>query len=51
MTAGLAFVFLGERLTGPQLLGGSLILTGVVLLRLGDRAASGTRGSLQASRP
>jgi DME family drug/metabolite transporter len=51
MTAGLAFLFLGERLTPSQLLGGGLILVGVVLLRLGDRAASGTRGSLQASRP
>jgi drug/metabolite transporter (DMT)-like permease len=38
MTAGLAFVLLGERLTGPQLLGGGLVLAGVVLLRLGDRA-------------
>jgi drug/metabolite transporter (DMT)-like permease len=51
MTAGLAFVFLGQGLAGPQLLGGSLILTGVVLLRLSDRAVSGTRGSPQASRP
>ena len=40
MTAGLAFCLLGERLTTPQLLGGSLILTGVVLLRLGDRAGN-----------
>jgi len=51
MTAGLAFLFLGERLTGPQLLGGSLILAGIVLLRLSDRAVSGPRGSRQASRP
>lgn len=40
MTAGLAFLLLGERLTIPQLLGGGLILTGVLLLRLGDRAAN-----------
>jgi drug/metabolite transporter (DMT)-like permease len=38
MTAIWAFFFLGERLTIPQLLGGGLILTGVVLLRLSDRA-------------
>jgi drug/metabolite transporter (DMT)-like permease len=43
VTAGLAFVFLGERLTGPQFLGGSLILTGVVLLRLRDRAMQAAR--------
>jgi drug/metabolite transporter (DMT)-like permease len=43
MTAGLAFLFLGERLTGPQLLGGSLILAGVGLLRLGDRAVQAAR--------
>ena len=38
MTAGLAFLFLGERLTLPQFLGGSLVLTGVLLLRLSERA-------------
>jgi drug/metabolite transporter (DMT)-like permease len=43
MTAALAFVFLGERLTAPQTLGGGLILTGVVLLRLSDRVANGAR--------
>jgi len=43
MTAVLAFVFLGERLTGPQLLGGSLILTGVLLLHLSDRAMQAAR--------
>ncbi len=40
MTATWAFIFLGERLTIPQLLGGGLILIGVLLLRLSDRAAS-----------
>jgi len=40
ITAGLAFCLLGERLTVTQLLGGSVILTGVVLLRLSDRAAN-----------
>ena len=39
MTATWAFIFLGERLTPPQLLGGGLILIGVLLLRLSDRAA------------
>lgn len=38
LTATLAFVFLGERLTIPQFLGGSIILLGVVLLRVSDRA-------------
>jgi drug/metabolite transporter (DMT)-like permease len=37
MTAGLAFLFLGERLSLPQLLGGAVILIGVFVLRLGDR--------------
>lgn len=34
MTAILAFLFLGEQLTPPQLFGSGLILAGVVLLRL-----------------
>jgi len=33
MTAILAYLFLGEQLTGPQLAGGGLILAGVILLR------------------
>jgi drug/metabolite transporter (DMT)-like permease len=37
MTAGLAFLFLGERLTLPQLLGGTVVLIGVFVLRLSDR--------------
>lgn len=37
MTAALAFLFLGERLTLPQLLGGTLILIGVFVLRLSER--------------
>jgi drug/metabolite transporter (DMT)-like permease len=37
MTAGLAFAFLGERLSLPQLVGSAVILSGVFLLRLGDR--------------
>jgi drug/metabolite transporter (DMT)-like permease len=40
LTAGLAFLFLGERLTAVQLYGGLMILAGVVLLRLRDRANS-----------
>jgi drug/metabolite transporter (DMT)-like permease len=44
LTAVLAYVFLGERLTVPQLLGGGLILIGVVIVRLGERAG----GTLQS---
>ena len=51
MTATLAFVFLGERFTLPELFGGGLILAGVVLLRLSDRVANGAYARLQASRP
>jgi drug/metabolite transporter (DMT)-like permease len=39
MTAILAFVFLGERLTVPQLVGGAVVLAGVFLLRLSERGA------------
>ena len=34
ITTFLAFLFLGERVTQPQWLGGILIISGVVLLRL-----------------
>jgi drug/metabolite transporter (DMT)-like permease len=34
MTAGLAYLFLGEKMSSIQLLGGGLILAGVVLLRV-----------------
>jgi drug/metabolite transporter (DMT)-like permease len=37
MTAGLAYLFLGQRLSIPQLLGGAVVLIGVFLLRLSDR--------------
>jgi len=40
MTAILAFLLLGERLTVLQLAGGLVILTGVVLLRLSERLSS-----------
>lgn len=40
LTTGLAFCLLGERLTIPQLLGGSLIMIGVVLLRFSERAGN-----------
>ncbi len=33
LTAILAFLFLGERLTNPQLIGAAMVLSGVVLLR------------------
>ena len=49
LTAIWAVLFLDERLTVPQLLGGSLILIGVVLLRLSERAVDAT-GS-QPQRP
>jgi drug/metabolite transporter (DMT)-like permease len=51
MTAGWAFAFLGERLTVPQLLGGCLILIGVVLLRLGDRAVDAASIAPPSSQP
>jgi drug/metabolite transporter (DMT)-like permease len=38
LTAGLAFLFLGERLSAVQLSGGLMILAGVVLLRLREGA-------------
>ena len=34
LTAIWAFLFLGERLTGPQIFGGLLVFAGVILLRL-----------------
>jgi drug/metabolite transporter (DMT)-like permease len=37
LTAVWAYLLLGEMLTGGQFLGGALVLTGVVLLRAGDR--------------
>ena len=37
ITAGLAFLLLGESLTVTQLIGGAIILAGVFMLRLGDR--------------
>jgi drug/metabolite transporter (DMT)-like permease len=36
MTATLAFLFLGERFTAPQLAGGGLVILGVILLRIGE---------------
>jgi drug/metabolite transporter (DMT)-like permease len=36
MTAVLAYIFLHEHLTGPQLIGSGLIIAGVVILRLGE---------------
>lgn len=37
ITAGLAYLLLGERLTPAQLFGSALIISGVILLRLSDR--------------
>jgi drug/metabolite transporter (DMT)-like permease len=36
MTAVLAYLFLGERLTSPQLFGSALVITGVIILRLNE---------------
>jgi drug/metabolite transporter (DMT)-like permease len=49
LTAVLAYVFLGERLTVPQLLGGGLILIGVVIVRFSERAGYGAGGTPQLS--
>ncbi len=38
LTAALAYLFLGEMLTGPQLAGSGLIIASLFLLRLGDPA-------------
>lgn len=40
-----AFYLFGERLTGPQLLGGALILSGVFVLRLSERQRTPTESS------
>lgn len=40
LTAGLAFLFLGERFTSIQLYGSLMILAGVILLRLREGAAA-----------
>lgn len=37
MTAGLAHLFLGDRLTGSQLVGSAVVLGGVFMLRLSER--------------
>ncbi|MBL7066220.1 MAG: EamA family transporter [Anaerolineae bacterium] len=48
LTAVLAYVFLGERLTIPQLLGGGLILIGVAIMRLGERTGYVMDGTPQS---
>ncbi len=46
MTAGLAYVLLGERFTIPQFIGGVLIVLGVVLLRMNEgRRRNARKGS------
>jgi len=42
MTAVLAYLFLGETLTPSQLLGGIVIISGVVLLRITDSRGAET---------
>ena len=48
MTAGLAYLLLGERLSLPQLMGSVMIISGVVLLRLGEGRAYEEEGVLAA---
>lgn len=36
MTAVLAYIFLGEHLTGPQLFGSALVIAGVIILRVNE---------------
>jgi drug/metabolite transporter (DMT)-like permease len=48
MTAGLAYLLLGERLSPPQLMGSVMIISGVVLLRLGEGRADEEEGVLAA---
>jgi drug/metabolite transporter (DMT)-like permease len=48
MTAGLAYLLLGERLSMPQLVGSAMIISGVVLLRLGEGRADQEEGVLAA---
>jgi len=50
LTAMLAFLFLGERLTILQLAGGIVILAGVVLLRVSERVANAARALSPPSR-
>jgi drug/metabolite transporter (DMT)-like permease len=47
ITAGLAYMLLGERFTIPQLIGGVLIVMGVVLLRVNE----GRRRELKGGKP
>lgn len=51
LTAVLAFLFLGERMTAPQLAGGGLILLGVLLLRAGEVRGRRARKELSPSAP
>jgi len=48
MTAGLAYLFLRERLTPSQLLGGAVVLGGVFLLRISERRARPRRANSEA---
>jgi drug/metabolite transporter (DMT)-like permease len=38
MTAALAYMFLGERLTAAQIIGSVMVIVGVVMLRIGSRS-------------
>jgi len=46
MTAGLAYMFLGECLSGPQLFGSLLIIGGVIILRLSEGRSGGKEVAL-----
>jgi DME family drug/metabolite transporter len=47
MTAGLAYLFLHETLTAPQLIGSGLIIVGVMALRIGEGKAPSPAGDLR----
>jgi len=48
MTASLAYILLGERLSVPQLIGSALIIGGVIVLRLSEGSAAQQEAPLVA---
>jgi len=51
MTAVLAYLFLHETFTAPQLIGSGLIIVGVMVLRIGEGRAPSPTGDLQSVAP
>jgi DME family drug/metabolite transporter len=51
MTAVLAYLFLHETFTTPQLIGSGLIIVGVMVLRIGEGRAPSPTGDLQSVAP